>query len=64
MRKVSEYELNARACLKLAAIITDPEHKTTPLHMADTWTMLAHGRKRRLTKEPLSNDDNAAEDDE
>ena len=43
MRKVSEYELNAQECLKLAAIISDPEHKTTLLHMADTWTMLAHG---------------------
>src|SRR5262245_33089814 len=35
MRKVSEYELNAQACLKLAASISDPEHKTTLLHMAD-----------------------------
>jgi hypothetical protein len=41
MRKVSEYELNAQACLKLAAIISDPGHKTMLLHMADTWTMLA-----------------------
>jgi hypothetical protein len=44
VRKVSEYEHNAQACLKLAAMISDPEHKTTLLHMADTWTMLAHGR--------------------
>ena len=27
MHKVSEYELNAQECLKLAAIISDPEHK-------------------------------------
>jgi hypothetical protein len=55
MRKVSEYELNAQACLKLAAIINDPEHKTTLLHMADTWTMLAHGRRKRLSEDdPLS----------
>ena len=46
MRKVSEYQLKAQACLKLAASISDPEHKTTLLHMADTWTMLAHGRKK------------------
>ena len=46
MRKVSEYELNAQTCLKLAAIIGDPEHKTTLLHMADTWIMLAHGRRK------------------
>ena len=61
MREVSEYELNAQACLKLAAIISDPEYKTTLLHMADTWTMLAHGRKKRLSKDPRSND---ATDDE
>ena len=57
MRKVSEYELNAQACLKLAAIISDPEHKTTLLHMADTWTMLAHGRKKRLSQDSSNNDD-------
>jgi len=28
MRKVSEYELNAQECLKLATMIGDPEHKT------------------------------------
>ena len=61
MHKVLEYELNAQACLKLAAIISDPEYKTTLLHMADTWTMLAHGRKKRLSKDPRSND---ATDDE
>jgi len=49
LRKVSEYEHNAQACLKLAAIISHPEHKTTLLHMADTRTMLAHGRKKRLS---------------
>jgi hypothetical protein len=64
MRKVSEYELNAQACLKLAAIISDPEHKTTLLHMADTWIMLAHGRKKRLSKDPLSNNDDATDDEE
>ena len=57
MRKVSEYELNAQECLKLAAMISDPEHKTTLLQMADTWIMLAHGRKKRLSKDPLSNID-------
>ena len=51
MHKVSEYELNAQACLKLAAMMSDPEHKTTLLHMADTWIMLAHGRKKRLSQE-------------
>jgi len=64
MRKVSEYELNAQACLKLAASISDPEHKTTLLHMADTWIMLAHGRKKRLSKDPLSNNGDATDDDE
>jgi len=55
MRKVSEYELNAQECLKLAAIISDPGHKTTLLHMADTWIMLAHGRKK--TQDSSNNDD-------
>jgi hypothetical protein len=58
LRKVSEYEHNAQACLKLAAIISHPEHKTTLLHMADTWTMLAHGRKKRL-----SNNDDATDEE-
>jgi hypothetical protein len=62
MRKVSEYELNAQECLKLAAIIGDPEHKTTLLHMADTWIMLAHGHKKRLSKDPLSKNDDATEE--
>ena len=57
MRKVSEYELNAQECLKLAAMISDPEHKTALLHMADTWTMLAHGRKKRLSQDSSNNDD-------
>jgi hypothetical protein len=64
MRVVSEYEHNARACLKLAAMISDPEHKTNLLHMADTWIMLAHGRKKRLSKDPLSNIDDDATDEE
>ena len=64
MHKVSEYEHNAQACLKLAAMISDPEHKTTLLHMADTWIMLAHGRKKRLSKDPLSNIDDDAADEE
>jgi hypothetical protein len=55
MHKVLEYELNAQACLKLAAIISDPEYKTTLLHMADTWTMLAHGQEP-AGNEQLSND--------
>jgi hypothetical protein len=38
-------------------MISDPEHKTTLLQMADTWIMLAHGRKKRLSKDPLSNID-------
>jgi len=63
MRKVSEYELNAQECLKLAAIISDPRHKTTLLHMADTWIMLAHGRKKRLSKDPLSNNDDATDEE-
>ena len=63
MRKVSEYELNAQECLKLAAIISDPGHKTTLLHMADTWIMLAHGRKKRLSKDPLSNNDDATDEE-
>jgi len=63
MRKVSEYEHNAQACLKLAAMISDPEHKTELLRMADTWTMLAHGRKKRLSKDPLSNNDDATDDE-
>ena len=57
MRKVSEYGHNAQACLKLAAIISHPEHRTTLLHMADTWTMLAHGRKKRLSQDSSNNDD-------
>ena len=64
MRKISEYEHNAHACLKLAAMISDPEHKTTLLQMADTWIMLAHGRKKRLSKDPLSNIDDDAADEE
>ena len=28
MRKISEYEHNAHTCLKLAAMISDPAHKT------------------------------------
>ena len=64
MRKVSEYEHHAQACPKLAAMISDPEHKTTLLHMADTWIMLAHGRKKRLSKDPLSNIDDDAADEE
>jgi hypothetical protein len=63
MREVSEYEQNAQACLKLAAIISDPEHKTTLLHMADTWIMLAHGRKKRLSKDQLSNNDDATDEE-
>jgi hypothetical protein len=63
MRKVSEYELNAQECLKLAAMISDPEHKTALLHMADTWTMLAHGRKKRLSQDPLSNNDDATDEE-
>jgi hypothetical protein len=61
MREVSEYEQHAQACLKLAAIVSDPEHKTTLLHMAGTWTMLAHGRKRRLWDLPSSKNDDATE---
>ena len=63
MRKISEYEHNAHACLKLAAMISDPAHKTTLLHMADTWTMLAHGRKKRLLQDPLSNNDDATDEE-
>jgi hypothetical protein len=63
MRKVSEYELNAQECLKLAAMISDPEHKTALLQMADTWTMLAHGRKKRLSQDPLSNNDDATDEE-
>jgi len=63
MRKVSEYELNAQACLKLAASISDPEHKTTLLHMADTWTLLAHGRKKRRSKDQLSNYDDVTDEE-
>jgi hypothetical protein len=63
MHKVSEYEHNAQACLKLAAMISDPEHKTTLLHMADTWTMLAHGRKKRLSQDPPSNNDDATDEE-
>ena len=63
MRKISEYEHNAHACLKLAAMISDPEHKTALLHMADTWTMLAHGRKKHLSKDPLSNDGDATDEE-
>jgi hypothetical protein len=57
MRKVSEYELNAQECLKLATMISDPDHKTALLHMADTWIMLAHGRKKRLSQDSSNNDD-------
>jgi hypothetical protein len=64
MRKVSEYELNAQECLKLAAIISDPEHKTALLHMADTWTMLAHGRRKRLSEDdPVSNNVDATDEE-
>ena len=63
MRKISEYEHNAHACLKLAAMISDPEHKTALLHMADTWIMLAHGRKKRLSQGPLSNNDDATDEE-
>ena len=63
MRVVSEYEHNARACLKLAAMISDPEHKTTLLHMADTWTLLAHGRKKRRSKDQLSNYDDVTDEE-
>jgi hypothetical protein len=63
MRKVSEYELNAQECLKLAAMISDPEHKTTLLHMADTWTLLAHGRKKRRSKDQLSNYDDVTDEE-
>src|SRR5262249_20082796 len=64
MREVSEYEQNAQACLKLAAIISDPEHKTMLLHMADSWTMLAHGHKKRLSQDhPLSNCDDATDEE-
>ena len=63
MRKISEYEHNAHACLKLAAMISDSAHKTTLLHMADTWTMLAHGRKKRLSQDPLSNNDDATDEE-
>ena len=63
MREVSEYEQNAQACLKLAAIISDAEHKTMLLHMADTWTMLAHGRKKRRSKDQMSNYDDVTDEE-
>jgi hypothetical protein len=44
-------------------MISDPEHKTALLHMADTWTMLAHGRKKRLSQDPLSNNDDATDEE-
>jgi hypothetical protein len=42
---------------------SDPEHKTALLHMADTWTMLAHGRRKRLSQDPLSNNGDATDEE-
>jgi hypothetical protein len=55
--------MRAQECLKLAAIISDPEHKTALLHMADTWIMLAHGGKKRPSKDSLSNNDDATDEE-
>jgi hypothetical protein len=37
--------------------------KTILLHMADTWTMLAHGKKRLAKDNPLSINDDATDEE-
>jgi hypothetical protein len=50
MRKVSEYEAHADECRRMAAQMSNPEHKTRLIQMAETWEMLAKARAKQLSR--------------
>jgi len=51
MRKASEYEQHAEECLRMAATMSNPEHKKQLQQMAEAWTMLADERRRQSAKQ-------------
>ncbi|MGC1710389.1 MAG: hypothetical protein WA717_02155 [Methyloceanibacter sp.] len=56
MRKVSEYEAHAAECRRLADQMSNPEHKTKLIQMAETWEMLAIARVKQLSRKKSKGD--------
>src|SRR6478672_5766616 len=56
MRKVSEYEAHAEECRRLADQMSNPEHKTKLIQMAETWEMLAIARIKQLSRKKSKGD--------
>ena len=50
MRKVSEYEAHAAECRRLADQMSNPEHQTRLIKMAERWEMLAIARVKQLSR--------------
>ncbi len=51
MRKVSEYEMHAKECRRMAVQMKNLEHKKQLQDMAEAWEMLARERERQMKKQ-------------
>lgn len=51
MQKLSEYKAHADECRKMAAQVSNPDHKRSLIEMADTWETLAKTRSRQLQQQ-------------
>jgi hypothetical protein len=54
VRRVAEYEQHADECRKMAAKITDPNHRKQLKDMAQRWLILARTREKQLEKQVKS----------
>ena len=50
MRKVSEHELHAEECRRLASTMKDSAHKQQLVDMSEAWTMLVENARSRLPR--------------
>jgi len=43
-----EYRRHATECLRIAAVVTDPQNRILLIHMAQAWLRLAHQAEKNL----------------
>jgi hypothetical protein len=53
VQKLSEYKAQADECRRMAAQVSNPDHKRSLIEMADTWDTLAETRSRHLQQQHL-----------